>query len=208
MNMKEQIKMLLETGIPKQNIAETFNMSIAEIDRIISSEQTKTDAAPIRKRIRGVRYDEEKFNEGKKLRAQGWTFPRIAKYQGFSTPFVYKALQNETYADVEEMREKERIYKASLKEANGTKRQPGRKPERKPEQAAETVHLEPTTGKAETKSEAKEVIEQKNLVETLAKHTDTSGDRMYIEIRSIADSLARIAEALESKKKKKGLFRR
>lgn len=203
METKEQIEMLLENGITKQNIAEAFNMSVDEIDKIVSSEQVKVSvapAAPARQRVRGIKYDETKFNEGKRLRAQGWTYPRIAKYQGFSKMFVYKALQNKTYADMEEMRERERIYKATYKASKKT----ARKPEHNTAPTVETVRFKVAPEKVEPVSGK---VKQETLEETLAKHATPSDDRMYTEVRSIADSLTRIAEALESKKKK-GLFRR
>ena len=80
MNRKEQIETLLETGISKQNIAETFNMSVNKIDEIISSKQVEDDTVFAKKRNRTPRYDEEKFNEGKRLRALGWTDARIARH--------------------------------------------------------------------------------------------------------------------------------
>lgn len=205
MNKKEQIKMLLETGIPKQNIAETFDMSISKIDEIISSEPTGIDAAPARRRVRVIKYGEEKFNEAKKLHAQGWSRRRIAKYQGYSESFIYRVLRNKTYADLEEMRERDRICSAARKAAH----EPEHKPEHDIAQTAETVRSEPALEKVEPVSEK---AEQGTAEETLAKHNDTSDDRMYMEIRSIAGSLARIADALELKKKspkkKRGLFRR
>ena len=65
MNRKEQIEMLLETGISKQNIAETLNMSINEIDEIVSPKQAKDDTVFVRKRNRTPKFDEENFNEAK-----------------------------------------------------------------------------------------------------------------------------------------------
>lgn len=192
MNKKEQIKMLLETGISKQNIAETFNMSVNEIDEIISPKQEKDDIAFAKKRNRTPRYNEEKFNEGKRLLAQGWTYAQIAKRQGFSGGFIQKALMNETYADLEEWREKHRIKSAAYNAS--------RKSKRNATQAKEEVSPEPAQEKVETGN--------KTIVETRTEHVVTLDDRAYIELRSIADSLARIAEAAESKNNKRGFFRR
>ena len=192
MNRKEQIETLLETGISKQNIAETFNMSINEIDEIISPKQEKDDTTFARKRTRTPKFDEENFNEAKRLLAQGLTYAQIAKRQGFSEGFIEKALKRETYADLEEWREKRRvqsaIYSASLKT------------ERKTARATKEVSPKPAQEKVET--------ENKTVEETRTEHVVTLDDRTYIELRSIADSLARIAEAAESRGKKKGLFRR
>lgn len=200
MNRKEQIKTLLETGISKQNIAETFNMSVNEIDEIISSKQEKDDIAFAKKRNRTPRYNEEKFNEGKRLRAQGWTDAQIAKRQGFSGGFIQKALMNETYADLEEWREKHRIRSAAYNAA--------RKSERKTARAIEEVSPKPAQEKIETGNRAEKAVDNKTVVEMRTGHVITLDDRTYIELRSIADSLARIAEAAELKNKKRGFFRR
>lgn len=200
MNRKEQIETLLETGISKQNIAETFNMSINEIDEIISSKQEEVDATFARKRIRTPRYDEEKFNEGKRLRARGWTDGQIARRQGFSECFIKKALKNETYADMEEWREKHRIKSAAYNTS--------RKSKRNATQAKEEVRPEPAQEKVETENKAEEAIDNKTVEGTRMEYVVALDDRTYIELRSIADSLARIAEAAESRDKKKGLFRR
>ncbi len=200
MNKKEQIEMLLETGISKQNIAETFNMSVNEIDEIISPKQTKDDTVFVRKRTRTPKFDEEKFNEGKRLLAQGWTYAQIAKRQGLSEGFIKKALKIETYADVEEWREKRRVQSAAYSATLKTKCKTAR--------ATEEVSSKPVQEKAETENKAKEVVDNKTVEETRTEHVVTLDDRTYIELRSIADSLARIAEAAESKNKKRGFFRR
>lgn len=183
MNRKEQIETLLETGISKQNIAETFNMSVNEIDEIISSKQVKDDTVFAKKRNRTPRYDEEKFNEGKRLRARGWTDAQIAEHQDFSESFIKKALMNKTYADLKEWREKHRIRSAAYNAARKSKQ------------------------KAETENKAKEVVDDKTVLEMRTEHVVALDDRAYIELRSIADSLARIAEAAESKNEKRGFFR-
>ena len=200
MNRKEQIEMLLETGISKQNIAETFNISINEIDEIISHEQEKDDTTFARKRTRTPRYDEEKFNEGKRLRARGWTDAQIAKHQGFSECFIKKALMNETYADLEEQREKHRVRSAAYYAA--------RKSKYNTTQAKEEVRPEPVQEEVETENKAEEAVDNKAVEETRTELVVTLDDRTYIELRSIADSLARIAEAAESKNEKRGFFRR
>ena len=200
MNRKEQIETLLETGISKQNIAETFNMSVNKIDEIISSKQVEDDIVFAKKRNRTPRYDEEKFNEGKRLRALGWTDARIARHQDFSEGFIKKALMNKTYADLEEWREKHRIQSAAYYAA--------RKSERKAAQTAEEFSPKPAQEKIETKNKADEAVDNKAVKETRTEHVVTLDDRTYIELRSIADSLARIAEAAESKNKKRGFFRR
>lgn len=200
MNRKEQIETLLETGISKQNIAETFNMSINEIDEIISAKQEKDDIVFAKKRNRTPRYDEEKFNEGKRLRARGWTDAQIAGRQGFSESFVKRALVNETYADLEEWREKHRVQSAAYSASRKTKLNAM--------QTKEEVRPEPAQEKAETENKAEEAVDNKTVEETRTEHVVTLDDRTYIELRSIADSLARIAEAAESKNKKRGFFRR
>ena len=200
MNRKEQIETLLETGISKQNIAETFNMSINEIDEIISAKQEKDDIVFAKKRNRTPRYDEEKFNEGKRLRARGWTDAQIAGRQGFSESFIKRALMNKTYADLEEWREKHRVQSAAYSAT--------RKSKRNTTQAKEEVRSESAQEKAETENKAEEAVDNKTVEETRTEHVVTLDDRMYIELRSIADSLARIAEAAESKNKKRGFFRR
>lgn len=198
MNRKEQIETLLETGISKQNIAETFNMSVNEIDEIISSKQVKDDTAFAKKRNRTPRYDEEKFNEGKRLRARGWTDAQIARHQDFSESFIKKALMNKTYADLEEQREKHRIRSAAYSAAHKSKRKTAR--------AIEEVAPKPAQEKIEMGNKAEEAVSNKAVEETRAEYVVTLDDRTYIELRSIADSLARIAEAAESKKR--GFFRR
>ena len=200
MNRKEQIETLLETGISKQNIAEAFNMSINEIDEIISSKQVKDDTAFAKKRNRTPRYDEEKFNEGKGLRAQGWTDAQIAKRQGFSEGFIKKALMNKTYADMEEWREKHRVQSAAYSAA--------RKSKQKAARATKEVSPKQAQEKIETGNEPEKAVGNKTVEETRTEHVVTLDDRTYIELRSIADSLARIAEAAESKNKKRGFFRR
>lgn len=200
MNRKEQIEMLLEAGISKQNIAETFNMSINEIDEIISSNQVKDDTAFTKKRNRTPRYDEKKFNEGKRLRAQGWTDVQIAKRQRFSEGFIKKALMNKTYADLEEWREKHRIRSAAYNAA--------RKSKQKAARTAEEVSPNPTQEKVEMENKAKEAVDNKTVEGTRTEYVVTLDDRTYIELRSIADSLARIAEAAESNNNKRGFFRR
>lgn len=200
MNRKEQIETLLGTGISKQNIAETFNMSISEIDEIISPKQTKDDTVFVRKRTRTPKFDEEKFNEGKRLLAQGWTYAQIAKRQGLSEGFIKKALKIETYADMEEWREKRRVQSAAYSATLKTKRKTAR--------ATGKVGSKPVQEKAETENKAKEVVDDKTVEETRTEHVVTLDDRTYIELRSIADSLARIAEAAESNNNKRGFFRR
>lgn len=200
MNRKEQIEMLLETGISKQNIAETFNMSVNEIDEIISHEQEKDDTAFVRKRTRTPKFDEDKFNEGKRLLAQGWTYAQIAKRQGLSESYIKKALMNKTYADLEEQREKHRIRSAAYNAA--------RKSKRNATQAKDKVYPNPAQEKIETENKAEEAVDNKAVVEMRTGHVVTLDDRTYIELRSIADSLARIAEAAESKNEKRGFFRR
>lgn len=200
MNRKEQIEMLLETGISKQNIAETFNMSINEIDEIVSPKQAKDDTIFVRKRNRTPKFDEEKFNEGKRLLAQGWTYAQIAKRQGFSESFIKKALMNKTYVDMEEWREKHRIQSAAYSASRKTKR--------KTAQATKKASPKQAQEKIETENKAEGVVDNKDTVEAMCtEHVVTLDDRTYIELRSIADSLARIAEAAESKNKKRGLFR-
>lgn len=198
MNKKEQIEMLLETGISKQNIAETFNMPVNEIDEIISPKQTKDDTVFVRKRTRTPKFDEEKFNEGKRLRARGWTDAQIAERQDFSESFIKKALMNKTYADLEEWREKHRIRSAAYNAA--------RKSKQKAARTTEEVSPKPAQEKIETGDKAEKVVDNKTVKETRTEHVVTLDDRTYIELRSIADSLARIAEAAESKKR--GFFRR
>lgn len=200
MNRKEQIETLLETGISKQNIAETFNMSINEIDEIVSSKQVKDDTVFAKKRNRTPRYDEEKFNEGKRLRARGWTDAQIAERQDFSESFIKKALMNKTYADLEEQREKHRIRSAAYSAA--------RKSKQKAARATKEVSPKPAQEKIETKNKPEKAIDNKTVEETRTEYVVTLDDRTYIELRSIADSLARIAEAAESKNKKRGFFRR
>lgn len=198
MNRKEQIETLLETGISKQNIAETFNMSVNEIDEIISSKQTKDDTVFVRKRTRTPKFDEEKFNEGKRLLAQGWTYAQIAKRQGLSEGFIKKALKIETYADMEEWREKRRVQSAAYSATLKTKRKAAR--------ATKKASPKPAQEKIETENKAEEAVDNKTVKEMRTEHVVTLDDRTYIELRSIADSLARIAEAAESKKR--GFFRR
>lgn len=200
MNRKEQIETLLETGISKQNIAETFNMSVNEIDEIISPKQEKDDTVFVRKRTRTPKFDEEKFNEGRRLLAQGWTYAQIAKRQGLSEGFIKKALKIETYADMEEWREKHRVKSAAYSATLKTKRKTAR--------ATEEVSPKQAQEKIKTGNKAKEAIDNKAVKETRTEHVITLDDRAYIELRSIADSLARIAEAAESKNKKRGFFRR
>lgn len=200
MNKKEQIEMLLETGISKQNIAETFNMSVNGIDEIISSKQVKDDTVFAKKRNRTPRYDEEKFNEGKRLRARGWTDAQIARHQDFSESFIKKALMNKTYADLEEWREKHRVQSAAYSAALKTKRKTAR--------ATEEVSPKQAQEKIKTENKAKKAIDNKAVKETRTEHVVTLDDRTYIELRSIADSLARIAEAAESNNNKRGFFRR
>lgn len=199
MNRKEQIETLLETGISKRNIAETFNMSINEIDEIISPKQEKNDTVFVKKRNRTPRYGEEKFNEGKKLRALGWTDAQIAERQGFSETYIQKALKNETYADLKEWREKHRIQSAAYSAA--------RKSKRNATQAKDKVYPNPAQEKIETENKAKEAADDKAVLEMRTEHVVALDDRAYVELRSIADSLARIAEAAESKNKKRGFFR-
>lgn len=200
MNRKEQIEMLLETGISKQNIAETFNMSVNEIDEIISPKRTKDDTVFARKRTRTPRYDEEKFNEGKRLRARGCTDAQIAERQGLSESFIKKALMNKTYADLEEWREKHRIQSAAYNASRKTKR--------KTDQTTEEVSPNPTQEKVEMGNEPEKAVDNKTVEETRTEHVVALDDRTYIELRSIADSLARIAEAAESNNNKRGFFRR
>ena len=66
-------------------------------------------------------------------------------------------------------------------------------------EAAKPVAVEPK----------QEAVEQETIEKTLAEHANASDNRMYIEYCSMADSLARIAEALEKiANKKRGLFRK
>ena len=200
MNRKEQIEMLLETGISKQNIAETLNMSINEIDEIISPKQAKDDTVFVRKRNRTPKFDEENFNEAKRLLAQGWTYAQIAKRQGLSEGFLEKALKRETYADLEKWREKRRVQSAAYSASLKTKRKTAR--------ATKEVSPKPAQEKVKTRNKTEKAVNNKTVEETRTEHVVTLDDRTYIELRSIADSLARIAEAAESRGKKKGLFRR
>ena len=200
MNRKEQIETLLETGISKQNIAETFNMSINEIDEIVSPKQAKDDTTFVRKRNRTPKLDEENFNEAKRLLAQGWTYAQIAKRQGFSEGFIEKALKSETYADLEKWREKRRVQSAAYSASLKTKRKTAR--------ATKEISPKPAQEKAKTGNKAEEAVNNKTVEETRTEYVVTLDDRTYIELRSIAGSLARIAEAAESRGKKKGLFRR
>ena len=196
----EEMKRLLAQGLSVREVAPRIGFSWQYIHKIKRfktydelMEYRKEDAAKRREanstsRQRN-RMTEELWNKAMQLKRKGMSKEDIASELGFSLMFIYKATRFKTYEDFQECRRKEVLYKR------------------------ERYQLEqPDSAMPEPKKEAEKDIEQpKSLEETLAKHMNPSDDLMYMEIRSIAGSLARIAEALEKiaeQPKKRRFFKR
>ena len=119
----------------------------------------------------------------KEMKANGDSYTHIAAKMGFSAGFVYKCLRFKTYEDLQEFREKDAKASAQRKRVAKMKKEGIVEPKKNYE-----------VPKKSYEETAKPAISQE-----------------LIEIRSVADSLARIAEALESIKelqvyKKRSLF--
>jgi IS30 family transposase len=180
----EQIKALIDSGFTDEQIVTMMvGTTLNEVRAIRGGKAAADMTEQEQKRGPKVQLDEEMFNKAKKMHDEGMTYAQIAVEFGFSAGFVYKCLRFKTYEDLQEFRRKD---------AKDSSRRKQRAKAR-----AEGKVLEPVQ---------KEV--QKEVYEEAAKPAIS---QELIEIRSVADSLARIAEALESIKelqvyKKRGLF--
>lgn len=145
---------------------------------------------------REPKYTKEIWNEGKKMHNLGVPYREIAARQGFSVNYVAKVLRLPSYDAVENARKKEQDKrKAEFEKTKAMVKA----------EAELGMQLE----EAILSEQKQEAVEQETIEETLAKHENDSDNRMYIEYCSMADSLARIAEALEKiANKKRGLFRK
>ena len=182
----EQIKALIDSGFTDEQIVSMMmGTTIAEVRAIRGGEATTAKQIP--KRGPKVQLDEELFNKARKMHNEGKTYAQIAVEFGFSAGFVYKCLRFKTYEDLQEFRRKD--AKASIQRKERAK-----------------ARAEGKVVKPIQKEVHKEIRE-----ETHEETAKPAISQELIEIRSVADSLARIAEALESIKelqvyKKRGLF--
>lgn len=186
MKQDEQIRMLVETGIAKKNIAETFDISLEDIDRIVSGENKQQDK-PTFKKAPSNAYTKEEFEEAKRFRAEGRTNIAIAIAQNRSASFVGKALQCETYEDFLEMRKRDTERKRKYNEEKAIQKQSNADRRRKRQRDYEAA-------KRETKK----------LEKAIAQAAIVNPDALA----EISKQLARIADALEAMPKKRGFFRR
>lgn len=185
MEQDEQIRMLVETGIAKKNIAETFGVSLEDIDRIVSGENKQQDKLASKKAPSNA-YTKEEFEEAKRLRAEGKTNIAIAMAQNRSASFVGKALQCETYEDLLEMRKRDTERKREHYENKAAQKQNNADRRRKRQRNYEAA-------KRETKK----------LEKTIAQAAIVNPDTLA----EISKQLARIADALEAMPKKRSFFR-
>lgn len=189
----EQIKALLETGFTEAQVKAILDASDDEILTAMGAEdleesKPKTEEPRVEETAKmkkgpKLRFDEELFNKAKEMKANGDSYTHIAAKMGFSAGFVYKCLRFKTYEDLQEFREKDAKASAQRKRVAKMKKEGIVEPKK---------NYEPP--KKSHEETAKPAISQE-----------------LIEIRSMADSLERIAEALESIKelqvyKKRGLF--
>lgn len=137
-------------------------------------------------RKREPKYTEEMWNEGKKMHNLGVPYREIAARQGFSINFIAKALCLPTYEALVNKRKKE--------------------------QDKRRENFEKTKAMVKAEAESGMQLDEATLSEPkqeTVEHANDLNNRMYIEYCSMADSLARIAEALEKiATKKRGLFRK
>ena len=180
----EQIKALIDSGFTDEQIVSMMvGTTIAGVRAIRAGNTSQEFKEQKQKRGSRVQLDEEMFNKAKEMKANGDSYTHIAAKMGFSTGFVYKCLRFKTYEDLQEFREKDAKASAQRKRVAKMKKEGIVEPKKNYE-----------VPKKSYEETAKPAISQE-----------------LIEIRSVADSLARIAEALESIKelqvyKKRGLF--
>lgn len=221
----ELIKHDIENGAKKLEVRRKFNISDALYYRIKKSKNYddfcdirkkeaykkrkqaysfKVDDGKYHTRTREPKYTEELWNEGKKMHNLGVPYREIAVRQGFSMNFISKALCLPSYEALVEKRKKEQARRKA--EFERTKAMV-KAEEKMDMQLDEVVPSEP-------KQEEQPAVTQTVETATPKKERPTADeffDPKLFEFRSMADSLARIAEALEkiaSQPKKRGLFRK
>ena len=188
----EEMKRLLAQGLSVREVATRVGFSWQYIHKIKRfktydelMEYRKEDAAKRREANPAPkqrnRMTEDLWNKAMQLKRKGMTDEGIASELGFSSFFIHRATRFKTYEDLQESRREEALYRR------------------------ERYQLEqPDSAVPEPKKEAEKDIEQ-------PKTSNRSLDQKTIEFRSMADSLARIAEALEKiaeQPKKRRFFKR
>ena len=219
------IKHDIESGVKRLEIRRKFNISDALYYRIKKS-QTYEDFCNIRKieagkkrkqaysfkvgdgeyhpRTREPKYTEELWNEGKKMHNLGVPYREIAARQGFSMNFIAKALRLPSYDALVNERKKEQARRKAEFEKTKTLIEAEEKMDM---QLDEVVSSEP---KQEEQPADNQTVDTATP-EKARPRADEFFDPKLFELRSMADSLARIAEAFEkiaSQPKKRGLFRK
>lgn len=164
---KEQIRMLVDTGVPKENILKVLQVTDKEFEEALgvpkAVEQTDQELKTLnetlmkeekQKEIKKVResrvlYTEELWEEGKALREKGYTIREIAKKQGFSMNFISRMVRCDNYADVAKTRKQQAaIKRAYYNYKSAVSRQPNSRQNRK------NLEKEPATEVVEDESES------------------------------------------------------
>lgn len=194
----EEMKRLLAQGLSVKEVAPRIGFSwqyIHKIKRFKTYDELmkyrKEDAAKRREANSNAkqrnRMTEELWNKAMQLKKKGMTNEDIASELGFSPIFIYRVTRFKTYEDLQESRREEALYRRGRYRSE-----------------------QPDSAMPEPKKEAEKDTEQPNsLEELLIAHR--SVDQETIEYRLMADSLARIAEALEKiaeQPKKRRFFKR
>lgn len=198
----EQIKALLDSGFKEAQIKTILDVTDDDIliamgvegidDEPVEEEEPKEEPKeePVKakkaekRKYMGAtpKFTEEDFNEMRKLKAEGLKLSEIAERLGFSESYIATMSAKKTYAEVVEFRARQ----AKMKRVSANKMR---------KQIKELSKFKEEVEKAQAMGETKEEYVDPKLA----------------EFRSMADSLARIAEAFEKiaeQPKKRGLFRK
>lgn len=221
----ERIRQDIESGVKRLEVCRKFNISDALYYRIKKS-KTYDDFCNIRKkeadkkreqayslkvgdgeyhsRTRKPKYTEELWNEGKKMHNLGVPYREIAARQGFSENYVAKVLRLPSYDVLVNIRKKEQAErKAKFEE---TKAMVEAEMKKMGTQSDEVVPSESKQEEQPADTQTVDTVTPEKVYPTADEF-----DQKAIEFRSMADSLARIAEALEKiaeQPKRRGLFRK
>lgn len=214
-----RIKHDIESGMKRLEIRVKFNISDAlyykiknsqtyddycNLRKIEASKKRKRADGEYRPRTRKPKYTEEMWNEGKKMYDLGLTYREIAVRQGLSRGFIAKALRLPSYdALVDERKKAQARHKAEFEEAKAMVEAE----EKMDMQLDEVVPSEPKQEEQPADAQTVDTATPKKERQTAEEFFDPK----LFEFRSMSDSLARIAEALEKiaeQPKKRGWFRK
>lgn len=185
-----QIRMLSEAGFDTEKIKLALSVTEEEIAQALNAPKNEPSSQMVvkeGKKPHGAppKYTEELWAAAKDMRKRGFTLLEIAEKQGFSMGYISKVLRCNNYEEVIAYRklsaEKKRKY-YSRGNAVSTSKQPNAK--------RNWLNVDE---ESDSKPVESATVKKEELSPTL------------IELRTMNDTLLRIAEALE---KKRGLFHR